>query len=60
MECTIRQAGSDDAGILLSLIDALADYEHLPRPDDEARRRMGEHAFGDERFFRALLVEVEG
>jgi GNAT superfamily N-acetyltransferase len=60
MGLIIRSAGPDDAGTLLGLINALADYEQLPRPDAEARRRMFNHAFGDKPYFRALLVEVDG
>ena len=57
----IREATAEDAGILQDLIDALADYEHLPRPSAEARRRLVEHGFGTgERLFRALLIEAVG
>ncbi|MFI5268815.1 MAG: GNAT family N-acetyltransferase [Chloroflexota bacterium] len=57
----IRQATAADAGALLGLIQALADYEHLPRPDDAARARFVEHGFGaGERYFRALLLETDG
>lgn len=56
---TIRPAAPEDAEALMSLIDALADYEHLPRPDGEARARLVEHAFGGERYFRALLAEAD-
>lgn len=45
---------------MLRLIDALADYEHLPRPDAEARARFVQHAFGREPLVRALLAENEG
>ncbi|HEY8693067.1 MAG TPA: GNAT family N-acetyltransferase [Chloroflexota bacterium] len=61
MEYAIREAIAADAVTLLGLVDALADYEHLPRPDAEARRRLVEHGFGQgERLFRALLVESGG
>jgi len=60
MDYVIRIAAAEDADTLLGLIDALADYEHLPRPDGEARRRLVEHGFGGERLFRALLLEVGG
>lgn len=56
----IRPAGREDADALLSLVDALADYEHLPRPDAEARQRLSEHGFGDDRYFHALLIEADG
>lgn len=60
MDVTIRPVSEADAGTLLNLIDALADYEHLPRPDAVARARLVEHAFGPEPYFRALLVEAGG
>lgn len=49
--------GAADAETLLGLIDALADYEHLPRPDEAARRRLIEHGFGPEPRFQGVLVE---
>ena len=36
-DITIRRAGPDDADTLLELIRALAEYERLEPPDDEAR-----------------------
>ncbi len=57
---SIRPATAADADTLLGLIDALADYEHLPRPDAEARGRLVDHAFGEKPFFRAVLIESEG
>jgi GNAT superfamily N-acetyltransferase len=61
VEYLIREATAQDAETLLALIDALADYEHLPRPDDEARGRLKEHGFGPgERLFRALLIQAGG
>ena len=61
VEYMVREGTAADADTLLGLIDALADYEHLPRPDEEARRRVVEHGFGaGERLFRALLVENGG
>jgi GNAT superfamily N-acetyltransferase len=61
MAFTIREATAADAGALLDLIDALADYERLPRPSPEARRRLVEHGFGPgQRLFRALLIESGG
>ncbi|MDX1932901.1 MAG: GNAT family N-acetyltransferase [Capsulimonadales bacterium] len=42
---TIRPARFDDADVFLALIDALADYEKLARPDDAARARLIEDGF---------------
>jgi GNAT superfamily N-acetyltransferase len=58
--CTIRPAGLEDAGTLLGLIQALADYENLPPPDDEARRRLIADGFGEKPYYQSLLLEVDG
>jgi GNAT superfamily N-acetyltransferase len=57
---TIRHAGPEDAGTLLELIQALAEYEHLEPPDDEARARLLEHGFGPRPRFEAYLAEQDG
>jgi len=54
----VRPAEPRDAEALLSLIDALADYESLPRPDDAARGRFADHAFRAAPYFFALMAEV--
>lgn len=59
-EIVIREAGAEDAGALLDLIDALADYEQLPRPTADARARLVEHGFGERPRFRAYLAEIRG
>ncbi|MDE3076302.1 MAG: GNAT family N-acetyltransferase [Chloroflexota bacterium] len=56
----VRPATREDAGALLALIDALADYESLPRPDLAARRRLIDHGFGTKPWFHSLLAEHEG
>ncbi len=56
----IRKAGRDDADALLALITALAEFEHLPPPDAEARARLVEHGFGERPKFEAFLAEREG
>jgi GNAT superfamily N-acetyltransferase len=45
MSSLVRRAEPPDAPTLLALIDALADYEKLPRPDEGARRRLVTDAF---------------
>ncbi len=57
---TIRRAERADAEALLALITALADFEHLPPPDDAARARLVEHGFGEHPKFEAYLAEWEG
>jgi GNAT superfamily N-acetyltransferase len=53
----VRRAVAADGETLLSLIDALADYERLDRPAPEARRRLLQDGFGPNRRFDAYLVE---
>lgn len=53
----VRAAGPGDAAIVLSLIDALADYERLPRPDAAARARLLEDGFGSTPRYHTLIAE---
>lgn len=46
----IRRAERQDGPALLGLIDSLADYEKLPRPDAEAKQRLLHDAFVQKRF----------
>ncbi|MBR9978096.1 MAG: GNAT family N-acetyltransferase [Bacteroidetes bacterium] len=55
---TIRQARAEDGPCLLSLIDALADYEKLARPDEAARRRLLQDGFGTAPRYEAWLAFV--
>lgn len=57
---SIRPATAADAEVLLDLIDALADYEKLRRPDEAARKRLRRDGFGDHPLFRAYLGELDG
>jgi len=58
---TIRHTRPDDADTLLTLIDALADYEKLERPTAEARQRLKHDAFEHTpaRFW-AVIAEYDG
>jgi len=56
----IRDAVRADAPAVVGLIRALAEFEHLPGPTDEAAARFVEHSFGDRRYFETLVVEVDG
>ncbi|MDZ7342896.1 MAG: GNAT family N-acetyltransferase [candidate division KSB1 bacterium] len=56
----IRRAVREDAPILLDLIEALADYEKLPRPTPEARERLIRDGFGERPRFEAFLAELGG
>src|SRR5262249_42568429 len=57
---TIRRAAPEDAPLLLSLIDSLADYEQLPRPDAAARERLVRDGFGATPRFQAYFAEADG
>ncbi len=52
----IRPAVRDDAPALLALVDALADYEHLPPPDAAARQRLIRDCLGERPRIHALLA----
>ena len=56
----IRPATASDADAWLSLIDALADYEKLQRPDTAARQRLLSDAFGEKPSTEVYLAESGG
>jgi GNAT superfamily N-acetyltransferase len=56
----VRRSEPSDIRRLLELIDGLADYEKLPRPDAAARERLTADATADPPRFRTLLAEVDG
>lgn len=56
----VRQAELQDSEAFLSLVQALADYENLPGPDEGARSRLLNDAFGDKPRFTLFLAEFEG
>jgi len=56
----VRPANASDADAWLSLIDALADYEKLERPDAAARQRLLLDAFGEKPRTEVYLAESEG
>jgi GNAT superfamily N-acetyltransferase len=60
VSATVRTLAPHDVPRLLDLIDGLADYEKLPRPDAAARERLAMDASGPSPRFRTLLAEVEG
>src|SRR5262245_57611182 len=60
MSLSIRRLLPDDVPALLDLIDGLADYEKLERPDPGARERLAADATADPPRFRTLLAEVDG
>lgn len=60
MSVVVRGFQAADVPRLLELIDGLADYERLARPDAAARQRLAADALGTPPRFRTLLVEVDG
>jgi GNAT superfamily N-acetyltransferase len=56
----VRALQQRDITRLLELIDGLADYEKLPRPDAGARQRLAADALADPPRFHALLAELDG
>jgi GNAT superfamily N-acetyltransferase len=56
----VRALAPVDVPALLGLIDALADYEHLPRPDAAARERLARDATATPPRFQVLLAAVAG
>lgn len=57
---TIRKATPADAEAVLSLVDALADYEKLKRPDADARKRLVSDMFSERPRIEAFLAEHDG
>src|SRR5215211_7681131 len=56
----VRPLAPADVPGLLALIQALADYEHLPGPDSAARERLTRDALADPPRFQALVAELDG
>ena len=59
-DVVVRALHPTDTRRLLELIDGLADYEKLPRPDADARRRLATDAVADPPRFRTLVAELGG
>lgn len=56
----VRKATQDDAGTILGLVVALAEFERLPPPDEAARQRLVADAFGLRPRFEIFLAELDG
>jgi GNAT superfamily N-acetyltransferase len=56
----IRPAARLDVAAVVGLIRELAEFEHLPGPDEAAARRLEEHAFGGIPRCEILVAEEEG
>lgn len=59
MAVGVRALAAADLAAWLALIDGLADYEKLARPDAAARQRLAEHALTRPPRFHTLLAEVD-
>ncbi len=60
LQVSIRPLTPADVGVFLDLVDALADYEGLPRPDPEARERLAADALSAPPKIHVLLAELDG
>jgi len=56
----IRQMLPEDGLAFVGLIDALADYENLDRPDPDAKARLLADAVSERPRFEVRLAEVDG
>ncbi|MCC6999160.1 MAG: GNAT family N-acetyltransferase [Deltaproteobacteria bacterium] len=56
----VRPAVRADAPAYLALIQALADFEQLTGPDEAARTRLIEDAFGPRPRYQVLVAELDG
>ncbi len=54
----VRRAGAGDEEVLHSLIDALADFENLSRPNAAARERLVKDTFDNHPRIEVYLAEV--
>jgi GNAT superfamily N-acetyltransferase len=59
-DVTIRAARREDAPAIVALVRALAEFEHLPGPDDAAAARFVADGFGPRPRFESLVAEVDG
>jgi len=56
----VRKGTAADAQLLGDLISALADYEKLPRPTNEARLRLVRDAYGPQPRIETWFGELDG
>jgi GNAT superfamily N-acetyltransferase len=56
----IRHARPADGPAYIALVRALAEFEKLPGPTDEAAERLLEHAFGPHPLYELHVAELEG
>ena len=56
----IRAAKPEDGPAFVALVQALADYESLPPPDDAAKQRLVADAFSDPPKYELWVAELDG
>jgi GNAT superfamily N-acetyltransferase len=56
----VRTARPEDGPAYVALVRALAAFEKLPGPDDDAAERLLEHAFGPRPRYELLVAEQGG
>src|SRR5207248_2724230 len=60
LQVQVRELIAADVDAFLALIDALAEYEHLPPPDASAHARLSRDVLSNPPRFFALLAELGG
>lgn len=60
MEIKVRRATPEDGPAFLGLVRALAEFEKLPGPTEEAGKRLLEDAFGEKPRYRLFVAELDG
>jgi GNAT superfamily N-acetyltransferase len=60
MSITVRKAVPSDGDVILSLVDALAEYEKLTPPDQDAKKRLLGDIFSLRPRLECYLAESEG
>ncbi len=60
MSISVRKTEREDADVLLRLIVALADYEKLSPPDEDAQRRLVRDLFAKRPRVESMLAELDG
>ncbi len=60
MSLCIAPVKEQDFEEFFALIVALADYEHLAPPNDDAKARLKQHAFTENPKYEAFLARIDG
>jgi GNAT superfamily N-acetyltransferase len=56
----VRPVQVADGPAFLALVDALAEFEKLPGPDEDAKKRLLDHAFCERPLYELLVGEIDG